>query len=45
MQEHKELFDQLNPGFLLPDKHKLLHHFMILHKDAFTWEVPEQGHF
>ena len=35
----------LNPGFLLPDEHSLLHHFMMLHKDAFAWEVSEHGHF
>ena len=44
-QERMELFDKLNPGFLLPTKQMLLHYFMMLHQDAFTWEVSERGHF
>ena len=44
-QERKELFDKLNPGFLLPAERELMHHFMMLHEDAFAWEVSERGHF
>jgi hypothetical protein len=44
-QERKDLFDKLNPGFLLPVERDLLHHFMMLHQDAFAWETTERGHF
>ena len=45
MQERKELFDAANPGFLQPAKQDLLHHFMMLHQDAFAWNDTERGHF
>ena len=38
-------FDKLNPGFLLPVEHKLLHHFITAHQDAFAWKTTERGHF
>ena len=38
MQEHKDLFDKLNPGFLLPAERDLMHYFMMVHKDGFAWE-------
>ena len=44
-QEWQEIFDKNNAGFLLPEEHKLLHHFMMLHQDMFTWNDSEQGHF
>jgi len=44
-QEHKDLFDKKNTGFLLPMERDLLHHFMMLHQDAFTWNDTERGHF
>lgn len=44
-QERKDLFDKLNPGFLLPAERDLLHHFMMLHQDAFAWDDSERGHF
>ena len=44
-QEHKELFDKANEGFLWPDKCHPLHHFMMLHQDAFAWDDSKQGHF
>ena len=44
-QEHKDIFDKLNPGFLLPEEHKLIHHFMMIHQDAFSWDDSERGHF
>ena len=44
-QERKELFDKLNPGFLWPVERKLMHHFMMLHNEAFAWEPSERGHF
>jgi hypothetical protein len=40
-----ELFDKNNAGFLLPEERKLLHHFMMLHQDAFAWNDTERGHF
>jgi hypothetical protein len=44
-QEHKDLFDKLNPGFLLPAERDLLHYFMMIHNNGFTWKTSEQGHF
>lgn len=43
--ERKEIFDKLNPGFLLPAERDLIHHFMSLHQDAFAWDDSERGHF
>jgi hypothetical protein len=43
--ERKELFDKNNAGFLLPAERDLLHHFMMLHQDAFAWNDTERGHF
>ena len=43
-EEQKEIFDK-NAGFLLEEERKLLHHFMMLHQDAFAWNDTEQGHF
>ena len=44
-QERKELFDKLNPGFLLPPERDLMHYFMMIHEDGFAWESAERGHF
>jgi hypothetical protein len=44
-QERKEIFDKLNPGFLLPAERDLLHYFMMVHQDAFAWDDSERGHF
>ena len=44
-QERKELFDKLNPGFLLPAERDLMHYFMMIHEDGFAWESAERGHF
>jgi Integrase zinc binding domain/RNase H-like domain found in reverse transcriptase len=44
-QERKDLFDNVNAGFLLDEERKLLHHFMMLHQDAFAWNDTERGHF
>jgi hypothetical protein len=44
-QERKELFDKNNAGFLLSAERDLLHHFMMLHQDAFAWNDTERGHF
>jgi hypothetical protein len=41
MQECKDLFDKLNPGFLLPAERDLLHYFMMIHNDGFAWETSE----
>ena len=43
--ERKEIIDKNNPGFLLDEERKLLHHFMMLHQDAFAWNDTERGHF
>jgi hypothetical protein len=44
-QERKDLFDTAHPGFLLPAERDLLHHFMMLHNEAFAWDNSERGHF
>ena len=44
-EERKELFDKLNPGFLLPAERDLMHYFMMVHEDGFAWETAERGHF
>ena len=44
-QERRDLFDKLNPGFLLPAERDLLHYFMMAHNDGFAWETSERGHF
>ena len=44
-QERKDLFDKLNPGFLLPAERDLMHYFMMAHEDGFAWETSERGHF
>jgi hypothetical protein len=35
------LLDKLNPGFLLPAERDLLHYFMMIHNNRFTWETSE----
>jgi hypothetical protein len=46
MQERKEQFNQVHAGdFLLPEEKKLMHQFMCLQNEAFTWNDLEQGHF
>ena len=44
-QERKDQFDKDNSHFLLPDERALLHHFMMLHNEAFAWDNTERGHF
>ena len=44
-QERMEIFDKNNEGFLLAEERKLLHHFMMIHQDAFAWNDTERGHF
>jgi len=44
-QERMELFDKINAGFLLKEERALMHHFMMLHQDAFAWNDTERGHF
>jgi hypothetical protein len=44
-QERKDIFDKANAGFLWPAERDLLHHFMVLHQDAFAWNDSERGHF
>ena len=44
-QERMEIFDKNNEGFLLTEERKLLHHFMMMHQDAFAWNDTERGHF
>ena len=40
-QERKEIFDKLNPGFLLLAECDLIHHFMTIHEAAFAWDDSE----
>ena len=45
-EERMKLFDAAHrPGFLLPAERNLMHHFMMLHQDAFAWNDTERGHF
>ena len=44
-QERKDELDKSHPGFLQPAERDLLHHFMMLHQDAFAWNDTERGHF
>jgi hypothetical protein len=44
-EERKEIFDKINAGFLLPSERAFLHYFMMVHTNAFTWEMSERGHF
>lgn len=44
-QERKDQLDASHKGFLLPVERDLLHHFMILHQNAFAWNDTERGHF
>jgi hypothetical protein len=45
MQERKEQLDQVHMGdFLLPEEKKLMHQFMCLQNEAFSWNDLEQGH-
>ncbi|KAF9800393.1 hypothetical protein IEO21_10373 [Rhodonia placenta] len=44
--ERFETTEKLHDGdFLLPDEHRVLHHFMCLHNEAFTWTDDERGCF
>ena len=43
--ERKEIINKHNPGFLLTEERKLLHHFMVSHQDGFAWDNTEWGHF
>ena len=44
-KERQEKFNEANPEFLWPSKRHLLHYFMMVHNDAFTWDTLERGHF
>lgn len=44
-EEQKDLFNKLNPGFLLLVEPELLHHFMMVYQDTFAWKTSECGHF
>ncbi|CCM07085.1 uncharacterized protein FIBRA_09411 [Fibroporia radiculosa] len=45
-KERKQMSDKLHSGdFLLPAERKLVHHFMSLHNDTFTWTDDETGCF
>ena len=39
--KRKEIIDKHNPGFLLTEEWKLLHHFMVLHQDSSAWDDTE----
>ena len=38
-------FSRLNPSFLWPEEHYLMHYFMMVHNDGSAWETSERGHF
>jgi len=45
-QARKDAIDKLHPeGFLWPEERKLMHHFMCLQNQGFTWTDQERGHF
>ena len=44
-QERKDQFDKANSHFLLPEERALLHHFVMVHNEAFAWDNSERGHF
>ena len=44
-QETKDKFDKAHHGFLWPPERHLLHYFIMIHNNAFTWENSEHGHF
>ncbi|KJA13369.1 hypothetical protein HYPSUDRAFT_103332, partial [Hypholoma sublateritium FD-334 SS-4] len=45
-EERMKIFDAAHrPGFLWPAERKLMHHFVMLHQDAFAWNDTERGHF
>ena len=41
---HRETNGLHPPGFLWPIEHDLLHHFMSLQNEVFTWDDSEHGH-
>jgi len=44
--ERKAFIDKVHAGdFLWPTECELMHHFMIVQQDAFTWNNTECGHF
>ncbi|KIY50702.1 hypothetical protein FISHEDRAFT_71736 [Fistulina hepatica ATCC 64428] len=46
MQERHNIIDKVHKGdFLRPAEHNLMHNFMAKHKDSFTWNNDEKGHF
>jgi hypothetical protein len=45
-EEQPDQFDQVHAGdFLLPEEHKLIHHFMCPQNGTFVWTDQECGHF
>jgi hypothetical protein len=44
-RQRKEALDKAHPDFLWPEERRLMHHFMMLHEQAFAWEVSERGRF
>ena len=45
-EERRNKTDNLHPpGFLWPAESDLLHHFMSLQNEGFTWDDSERGHF
>ena len=44
--ERRDIIDNVHPeGFLLPDKRKLMHHFMSKQNEGFAWDDSERGRF
>ena len=44
-RKRKDKFDEVHPGFLWPPERHLLHYFMMIHNNTFTWDNSECGHF
>jgi hypothetical protein len=46
MFDRRKIIEKAHPeGFLWPEEWKLMHQFMMIHQDGFTWSDDERGHF
>ena len=44
-EQHAKMDDLHSTDFLWPAEHELLHHFVSLQNEGFTWDDSEHGHF
>lgn len=44
-RERMEALEKVHSEFLWPEELKLMHHFMMLHEQAFAWDDSERGSF